>query len=85
MLPSVKIIFFFHKCHKVIAKEKKEGFNWVIIYRGWGVERLGRPADFMFLCSAAFLETSGYLIPPPDALSPAPPGQKDIRGGKEEV
>lgn len=39
----------------------------------------------MFLCSAAFLETSGYLIPPPDALSPAPPGQKDIRGGKEEV
>lgn len=60
-----------------MAKEKEKGFNWVIIYRGRGAERLGRPADFMFLCSAAFLVTSGYLIPPPDALLPAPPGQTD--------
>lgn len=66
-----------------MTKEKEKGFNWVIIYRGRGVEGLGRPADFMFLCSAAFLVTSGYLIPPPDALLPAPPGQKD-KGRKGE-
>lgn len=70
-------LHFSTKCHKVMAKEKEKGFNWVIIYRGRGTGRLGRPADFMFLCSAAFLVTSGYLIPPPDALLPAPPGEKD--------
>lgn len=41
----------------------------------------GSSAAFMFLCSAAFLVESEYLIPPPDALSPAPPGHKD-RGRK---
>lgn len=60
-----------------MAKEKEKGFNWVIIYRGRGGGGQGSPADFMFLCSAAFLVVSEYLIPPPDALSPAPPGQKD--------
>lgn len=60
-----------------MAKEKEKGFNWVIIYRGRGGGGQGSPADFMFLCFAAFLVASEYLIPPPDVLSPAPPGQKD--------
>lgn len=77
MFVLLRKIIFFPQMPQVMAKEKEKGFNWVIIYRGWGAEILGRPADFMYLCSAAFLETSGYLIPPPDALSPAPPGQKD--------
>lgn len=68
-----------------MAKEKEKGFNWVIIYRGWGADSLGRPAAFMFLCSAAFLVTSGYLIPPPDALSPAPPGQNDQKRKEKGV